>query len=939
MKLRTIHIIFLLIGINGMQFVLGQKGFYGRALEQYGKGNLLEGKEYIEYYLRYHDEPGAWFLCGKIHSALNDNQNAHAAFLRAAMDTACNPEYILSLVKSSMAADSMEMALQWCHKLVDASPADEEAQEYLEFLLQAKKIPVEPSVDIRYLPFNSTSPDFCAVPANDGIIFSSQRPNSNAGINFRSQGTHLPLPDLYFAGKNAKGNWKSAVALPGNLNHQQFPEGPVLLLPDSSTILFSRSFPGNKSNRGNLWYTATSNGREWKESGLLNIQFPDAEIGQVAISPDGKCLWVSALTDGGTGGFDLYRMEWKESAWTNPVNAGRKINSRGNEVFPFLVSDQTLYFSSDGHPGFGGLDIFRSHPVSGEYVKAVNAGPPLNSRFDDFSVFLSSTDPPSGYFSSNRKAGGLDDDMYWFLLPEVKFENCPEMVVDEFCYNLEETNIMQELPAGLFYEWEFGDGLKAAGKEVRHCFEKEGNYTISLNVVDSATSLPVFNHATYQLHIDATRQLLIDISGQPVSGREFEYHANMDLVSGFQPSEYYWDFGDGFSTKGPDARHTFWKAGQHEVRLGVKGMDLLEASEATRCITRRVLVSDPGELATGDDQTTQPGKQMDELESVFHAGDINDPRYKVQLGVSENILMSDEKNFMGIENIELYRDGEIYRYLVGNEHIFDSAWSILVRVREQGFERSVILAFGEGKIKSVKPAEEQHLLPEGNELIVVTGILRDERDSAIAGDIIIEDLMNGKIILTSTIEHPDSGYRVSLPKSEGIGMYAGSADGFSLSSRLDLSGHIPGSEISQDLKIETVESLVESGESVVLHHVLFERNSFQVKPYSLREIHSLVRLLKENANIGIEIAGHADGAGNPEANLALSKRRAAEIAMNLAMEGIDPARIISIGYANTRPVASNASNHGRALNRRVEFRLYLTPGLHQANSKSENLKQ
>jgi hypothetical protein len=116
---------------------------------------------------------------------------------------------------------------------------------------------------------------------------------------------------------------------------------------------------------------------------------------------------------GGFGGRDLYKSELVNGKWTRPENLGEVVNTPYDEVFPYLHKNLTLYFSSNGHAGMGGLDIFKSAVKADGYGEAENAGFPLNSHADDFGITIDSLDT-HGYISSNRNRGGFDDDLFEF---------------------------------------------------------------------------------------------------------------------------------------------------------------------------------------------------------------------------------------------------------------------------------------------------------------------------------------------------------------------------------------------------------------------------------------------------------------------------------------------------------------------------------------------
>ncbi len=122
-------------------------------------------------------------------------------------------------------------------------------------------------------------------------------------------------------------------------------------------------------------------------------------------------LYFSSDMKGGLGGNDIYTSQLKDGRWSKPQNLGEDINTSQNEIFPYLHHDGSLYFSSDGLPGLGQLDLFKSETKSAGYSEPQNLGYPINSSYDDFGIAFDSL-ATHGYFTSNRKHGGYDDDIY-----------------------------------------------------------------------------------------------------------------------------------------------------------------------------------------------------------------------------------------------------------------------------------------------------------------------------------------------------------------------------------------------------------------------------------------------------------------------------------------------------------------------------------------------
>ena len=236
--------------------------------------------------------------------------------------------------------------------------------------------------------------------------------------------TNFSFLDLYFSepeyAESFWGAMKKPVLMPGNFN-QLYHDGPVSFSNDFKQVFTTR--------------TTTSNARvdaQKIKTYLLKIYFANIDekgnIGQYepfpynsetfslahpTLSRNNQQLIFSSDMSGGYGGSDLYESNFVNGSWTKPVNLGDKINTAGNEVFPYWANDSVLFFSSTEHLGFGGLDIFKSVFVGGEWSEPENLKRPINSSYDDFGIVLNEK-LDGGFFSSNRPEGKGSDDIYAF---------------------------------------------------------------------------------------------------------------------------------------------------------------------------------------------------------------------------------------------------------------------------------------------------------------------------------------------------------------------------------------------------------------------------------------------------------------------------------------------------------------------------------------------
>lgn len=191
-------------------------------------------------------------------------------------------------------------------------------------------------------------------------------------------------------------------------------EGAIAFSPDGKMMIFARGNNGKRKGTQdvNLYASRYLKGA-WTTPTILSINDPNAWDSTPAFSRDGKTLYFSSNRPGGQGGIDLYsaRVD-SRGRWSDVRNMGSAINTPGNEMFPYVTDDGKLYFSSDGHPSMGALDIFVATRNDGA-ITIENLGPPVNSTADDFGI--SFTTIKDGYFTSNRNSGAGDDDIYAFV--------------------------------------------------------------------------------------------------------------------------------------------------------------------------------------------------------------------------------------------------------------------------------------------------------------------------------------------------------------------------------------------------------------------------------------------------------------------------------------------------------------------------------------------
>ncbi|MGK0364161.1 MAG: outer membrane protein OmpA-like peptidoglycan-associated protein [Saprospiraceae bacterium] len=266
---------------------------------------------------------------------------------------------------------------------------------------------------------NSPNLEFAPVFYQNGLVYVTSRYKSGA-VDKKINETFF---ELFYSELDAAGNPTKPQEFSVNINSQAH-EGPVSFSRDGERMYFTRNNMQKGMTKADSKgitrlkiYEAKRGTFDWENVVEMPFNSDEYSVMHPTLSADGKILYFASDMPGGYGGFDLYMVTRNRARWTSPVNLGKRINTDKNDVFPFFHDSGTLFFSSNGHSGQGGLDIF-SVDLSNENSKGVviNLGSPFNSKDDDLSLILNE-EGTQGYFTSGRKGGVGKDDIYQFDAP------------------------------------------------------------------------------------------------------------------------------------------------------------------------------------------------------------------------------------------------------------------------------------------------------------------------------------------------------------------------------------------------------------------------------------------------------------------------------------------------------------------------------------------
>lgn len=423
MKLYTIPVIFfLLVGT----LVSGQTRKQKKAdkyFEKYSYSKAIDWYEEI-------DEKTTQINRNLAESYLKTGatQMAEEYYSIIAKDTARLAEDVYNYSSILSMNGKYEDAEKWMKDYHALSFQDSRPVKHMESPNFYKELMVDKGrFSIKNLEVNSSQEDFGPSYFKDKIVFASSR-EGIAAVRRVWNWNGLPFLDMYVADKSADRQLSSLQQFFPEQN-KKYHEGPVAFNKAGDYMVFTRNNYEGKTKDGvvklKLYVSSFVEG-EWQEPTPVHFNSDEYSVGHATLTADGNTMYFASDMPGGEGGVDLYKVEKLGEKWGTPKNLGKTVNTEGNEMFPFVhTTENMLFFSSDGHLGLGGLDVFMTRITQNGYSKVENVGVPVNGTMDDFSFILDSG-MTSGYFASNRIEGKGDDDLYSFELLK-PFTTCNEI--------------------------------------------------------------------------------------------------------------------------------------------------------------------------------------------------------------------------------------------------------------------------------------------------------------------------------------------------------------------------------------------------------------------------------------------------------------------------------------------------------------------------------
>lgn len=363
-----------------------------------------------------------YFKIAECYRITGNTRSAGLYYKKAQQMDYQDPEVYLRYGEVMLMNEDYEDALEQFTRYRELVPDDPRGQAGIQSSRVAEEWIDNPTgyivENMRY--FNTFQRDLSPAYASSDymeVYFTSTREEAEGNNTHGATGQNFA--DIFSSSMDRKGKW--SVPVPIESLNSEFEDGAPAFNSDFSTIYFTRCQQGKSQQLACQIYFSNKSGVNWSEPQSLDIMGDSITAAHPAISSDELTLYFISDMPGGVGGNDIWKItrESNSGEWGQPRNMGEEINTPGNEMFPYVHPDGTLYFSSDGLVGLGGLDIYRASQDETGTWEVENLKAPINSSDDDFGITFEA-EVERGFFSSGRRGRG-NDDIFSFVLPPLEF--------------------------------------------------------------------------------------------------------------------------------------------------------------------------------------------------------------------------------------------------------------------------------------------------------------------------------------------------------------------------------------------------------------------------------------------------------------------------------------------------------------------------------------
>lgn len=787
----------------------------------------------------------------------------------------------------------MEEAKEQYRMYVKQVPEDVIADVRIKSLDEVKVIMSQaPQYDVVNLEeINTGAAEFSPVYYKNGMVFVSERTMDL--VNFDKYGWNSrPYLDMYYAESRGKDNKFGRIkSLSARLN-SFYHDGPISFNHDQTLAFFTRVDVITKRdtafvNRPGLFSSAYVKG-SWTKPEPFFLNSEKYSLAHPALSPDGKMLFFSSDMPGGRGGKDIYVCRKEGDKWGNPVNLGPEVNSAGNELFPYFRKDGTLFFSSDGHTGLGGLDIFSSNLQGVKWTNVTNMGTPVNSSADDFGIVFENGGDNKGYFSSNRTGGKGSDDIYSFV-SNGKFLTLAGKIllskdVDDPARNAK-VMLMREdgtvirvsttddkgnfkfdrLPSEQKYMVKLDESDPALVNRSKYYMTDENDKVVRVTVLNDKGGKFVFQN----LPADPNALPQITTNDVSIAG---------NLLIGENPSKplantkvnLVNDKGEVIQTVTTNAFGAFVFT---DLPPDQNFLVKVDATDQSSLANSKIII------------TNKSGKEL----QTTTAGSKGDFRFQ---------FLASDKSTMGLLSV---MDADLR---------FDMKGKLLGPDKAPLANSKINLVNEKGEVIQTVTTDETgafvfNSLPADKNFMV----MMDESDSKLAG---MEKLLvaDSKGNIVRELRAMGGKFRFSILPADDNRLGNVYVDD-------------PWLKV---LELKSQNQTVKKDSLIIIENIYYDYGKWDILPEAQKTLDKVIQVMKNDADISIEISSHTDSRSSSDFNLTLSQKRAKAAVDYIARAGITTKRLTGVGYGESRIInqckdGTECSEEDHAKNRRTEFRI------------------
>ncbi len=802
-------------------------------------------------------------------------------------------------------------AKQQFNLYLNTVPNDREVQESVKSCDNVK-IWVKKTQQFDITPvagLNTSHSEFSPSIVKDKLIFTSDRTQDLVN-NFNYSWNKQPFLNEYYVTILGKKDSnlvlsKTPKLMPWPVN-TAFHDGPMCFDEKTNTMYITRvDYEVKKRNlkfinRPKL-FSATMVGNNWEDMKPFKYNSDDYSVAHPSVSSDGQWLFFASDMPGGKGGFDIYRCHKETDGWGIPENLGDEVNSANEELFPFIRKDGTLYFASDRHTGFGGLDVFSATMVNNKYSGVSNLGAPLNSSTDDFGIIFTD-DFTRGYFSSDRASGKGADDIYSFIALNKYIQIEGKLLLSQNINDpLKNMQIKLLTEDGKLINSTVTDSIghfkfENLNPDIKYLVQldetnpqlvdKDKVYMANTNdkivrviVINDRGGKFIFN----DLPLDPNEMELIPVANDATFAGNLLYGTDPSKPLANQKVNLVNDKGEIIAT----------------TTTNSKGAFVFRNLPADQNFLVKVDESNPKlEANTKITITNKKGEEM----QTTNAGDKG--QFKFTFLSSDKVTMKE----MSVEDSELKFD---FKGRLANEYKSPLINSVVNLVNEKGEILKTTRTDAKGGFQFVN-------LPSDKSMLFA---LEEENDSKIqsSNKLFLTD-SNGKIIKEFT-RNKNGKFDFTLLPSDLKKLGELYVDDTQLSFTHKKTTPKAGIKTEPKTEPKTNETIA------TIENLYYDFDEYLILPQSIKTLYKITDIMQKNPDYFIEFSSYSDARGTADYNLKLSMRRAKSAKDFLIVEGIDAKRISAKGYGETNLVNScgdnkECSEEQHQENRRTEVKIF-----------------